>query len=61
MLNASFFITVVGSIAALLIIFLLVYKSFYKKAPADSALVISGWTQKTGCLWRKPHQSNHQY
>ena len=46
MLNASFFITVVGSIAALLIIFLLVYKSFYKKAPADSALVISGGRKK---------------
>lgn len=44
--NVNFFVTVAGSIAALLIIFLLVYKSFYKKAPADSALVISGGRKK---------------
>ena len=46
MLNANLFITVVGSVVALMVIFLLVYRSFYKKAPADSALVISGGRKK---------------
>ena len=46
MLNANLFVTVVGSVIALLVIFLLVYRSFYKKAPADSALVISGGRKK---------------
>ena len=46
MLNANLFITVVGSVIALIVIFLLVYRSFYKKAPADSALVISGGRKK---------------
>ena len=46
MLNANLFITVVGSAVALIVIFLLVYRSFYKKAPADSALVISGGRKK---------------
>ena len=42
MFDANLFITIVGSVTALLVIFLLIYRSFYKKAPADSALVISG-------------------
>ena len=46
MLDANLFITIVGSVIALLVIFLLVYRSFYKKAPADSALVISGGRKK---------------
>jgi uncharacterized membrane protein YqiK len=46
MLNANLFITIVGSAVALIVIFLLVYRSFYKKAPADSALVISGGRKK---------------
>ncbi len=46
MLNANLFITIVGSALALIVIFLLVYRSFYKKAPADSALVISGGRKK---------------
>ena len=46
MLNANLFITVVGSVVALIVIFLLIYRSFYKKAPADSALVISGGRKK---------------
>ena len=46
MLDANLFITVVGSVVALMVIFLLVYRSFYKKAPADSALVISGGRKK---------------
>ena len=46
MLNANLFVTVVGSVIALLVIFLLIYRSFYKKAPADSALVISGGRKK---------------
>ena len=46
MLDANLFVTVVGSVIALLVIFLLVYRSFYKKAPADSALVISGGRKK---------------
>ena len=46
MLDANLFITIVGSVLALLVIFLLVYRSFYKKAPADSALVISGGRKK---------------
>ena len=46
MLNANLFVTVVGSAVALIVIFLLIYRSFYKKAPADSALVISGGRKK---------------
>ena len=46
MLNGNLFITVVGSVVALIVIFLLIYRSFYKKAPADSALVISGGRKK---------------
>ena len=40
------FVLIVGSLIALFIIFVLVYKSFYKKAPADAALVISGGSKK---------------
>ena len=40
------FIIIVGTIVALFVIFILIYKSFYKKAPADSALVISGGSKK---------------
>ena len=46
MLNANLFITIVGSAVALMVIFLLIYRAFYKKAPADSALVISGGRKK---------------
>ncbi|MDE0555104.1 MAG: SPFH domain-containing protein [Candidatus Poribacteria bacterium] len=46
MLNANLFITIVGSPHALMVFFLLVYRSFYKKAPADSALVVSGGRKK---------------
>ena len=46
MLDANLFVTIVGSVIALLVIFLLIYRSFYKKAPADSALVISGGRKK---------------
>ena len=46
MLDANLFITIVGSVIALLVIFLLIYRAFYKKAPADSALVISGGRKK---------------
>ncbi len=45
-MNANLFITIVGSVFALMVIFLLVYRSFYKKAPADSALVVSGGRKK---------------
>ena len=45
-MNANLFFTVVGSIIALLVVFLLIYRSFYKKAPADSALVIAGGRKK---------------
>ena len=44
--NPSLFITIVGSIAALFVIFVLIYKSFYRKAPPDSALVVSGGRKK---------------
>lgn len=40
------FILIVGGLIALFVIFVLVYKSFYKKAPADAALVISGGSKK---------------
>ena len=46
MLDANLFITIVGSAVALMVIFLLIYRAFYKKAPADSALVISGGRKK---------------
>lgn len=45
-MNPNLFLTVVGSIVALLVVFLLIYRSFYKKAPADSALVIAGGRKK---------------
>ena len=45
-MNANLFFTIIGSVVALLVIFLLVYRSFYKKAPADAALVISGGRKK---------------
>lgn len=45
-MDANLFFTVVGSIIALLVVFLLIYRSFYKKAPADSALVIAGGRKK---------------
>ncbi len=45
-MGGDLFILIVGSIVALFVIFILVYKSFYKKAPADSALVISGGRKK---------------
>ena len=40
------FIFIVGGLIALFVIFVLIYKSFYKKAPADAALVISGGSKK---------------
>jgi uncharacterized membrane protein YqiK len=45
-MDANLFFTIIGSVVALLVIFLLVYRSFYKKAPADAALVISGGRKK---------------
>lgn len=44
--DPSLFITIVGSIVALFVIFVLIYKSFYRKAPPDSALVVSGGRKK---------------
>lgn len=44
--NLSLFFTVVGSLVALFVIFVLIYKSFYRKAPPDSALVVSGGRKK---------------
>ena len=40
------FFLIVGGLIALFVIFVLIYKSFYKKAPADAALVISGGSKK---------------
>lgn len=40
------FILIVGGLIALFVISVLIYKSFYKKAPADAALVISGGSKK---------------
>ncbi len=40
------FVLIVGSLIALFVIFVLIYKSFYKKAPADAALVIAGGSKK---------------
>ncbi len=45
-MGAQLFILIVGGLIALFVIFVLVYKSFYKKAPADAALVISGGNKK---------------
>ena len=42
----NLFILIVGGLIALFVIFVLIYKSFYKKAPADAALVISGGNKK---------------
>lgn len=44
--GSQLFVLIVGSLIALFIIFILIYKSFYKKAPADAALVISGGSKK---------------
>ena len=46
MQNLSLFFTIVGSLVALFVIFVLIYKSFYRKAPPDSALVVSGGRKK---------------
>ena len=43
---ADLFFIIVGGLVALFVIFVLIYKSFYKKAPADAALVISGGSKK---------------
>ncbi len=45
-MDANLFLTIVGSLVALFVIFVLIYKSFYRKAPPDSALVISGGRKK---------------
>lgn len=45
-MGPQIFILIVGGLLALFVIFVLVYKSFYKKAPADAALVISGGNKK---------------
>ena len=45
-MGGQLFILIVGGLIALFVIFVLVYKSFYKKAPADAALVISGGSKK---------------
>ena len=42
----NLFVLIVAGLIALFVIFVLIYKSFYKKAPADSALVISGGNKK---------------
>ena len=42
----NLFVLIVGGLIALFVIFVLIYKSFYKKAPADAALVISGGSKK---------------
>ena len=42
----NLFVLIVGSLIALFVIFVLIYKSFYKKAPADAALVIAGGSKK---------------
>ncbi len=44
--SGNLFVLIVGGLIALFVIFILIYKSFYKKAPADSALVISGGSKK---------------
>ncbi len=44
--GGELFLVIIGSLVSLFIIFVLIYKSFYKKAPADSALVISGGNKK---------------
>ena len=44
--GSQLFVLIVGGLIALFIIFVLIYKSFYKKAPADAALVISGGSKK---------------
>ena len=44
--GGQLFVLIVGGLIALFIIFVLIYKSFYKKAPADAALVISGGSKK---------------
>lgn len=45
-MGEQLFILIVGGLIALFVIFVLIYKSFYKKAPADAALVISGGSKK---------------
>ena len=43
---SAYFSLLVGSLVALFVIFVLIYKSFYRKAPPDSALVVSGGRKK---------------
>ncbi|MCE2402288.1 hypothetical protein J4G08_15565 [Candidatus Poribacteria bacterium] len=45
-MGGQLFVLIVGGLIALFVIFVLIYKSFYKKAPADAALVISGGNKK---------------
>ncbi len=45
-MGQELFFLIVGGLIALFVIFVLIYKSFYKKAPADAALVISGGSKK---------------
>ncbi len=45
-MSPNLFITIVGGFGALFAVFVLIYKSFYRKAPPDSALVISGGRKK---------------
>lgn len=45
-MEGQLFVLIVGGLIALFVIFVLIYKSFYKKAPADAALVISGGSKK---------------
>ena len=45
-MGGNLFVLIVGSLIALFVIFVLIYKSFYKKAPADAALVIAGGSKK---------------
>ena len=45
-MSPNLFVTIIGVIAAFLIITFITYKALYKKAPADAALVISGGKKK---------------
>ena len=45
-MGEELFFLIIGGLIALFVIFVLIYKSFYKKAPADAALVISGGSKK---------------
>ena len=57
----NLFVLIVAGIIALFVIFVLIYKSFYKKAPADAALVISGGQQKTRCVRWHACKPDYQY